>query len=99
MTWSPASAGVALSRTLRINNPDAVREMAEAGLGIALVPNFVAKEALAAGTLCEVLKGRVALHWSILAVYPRRRYLPLRVRAYVDHLVEGIGAQATASES
>jgi len=90
---------VTVDGPLRINNPDAVREMAEAGLGIALVPDFVAKDALAAGTLCEVLKGRVALHWSIIAVYPRRQYLPLRVRAYVDHLVEGIGAQATASES
>jgi DNA-binding transcriptional LysR family regulator len=83
---------VTVNGPLRINNPDAVREMAEAGLGIALVPNFVAREALEAGTLREVLKGRVALHWSILAVYPRRRYLPVRVRAYVDHLAEGIGA-------
>jgi len=77
---------------LRINNPDAVRDMAEAGLGIALVPKFVATQSLRAGTLREVLKGRVAFDWSILAVYPRRRYLPLRVRAYVDHLVEQIGS-------
>jgi DNA-binding transcriptional LysR family regulator len=77
---------------LRINNPDAVRDMAEAGLGIALVPKFVASQSLRAGTLREVLKGRVAFDWSILAVYPRRRYLPLRVRAYVDHLVERIGS-------
>jgi DNA-binding transcriptional LysR family regulator len=77
---------------LRINNPDAVRDMAEAGLGIALVPKFVATQSLRAGTLREVLKGRVAFDWSILAVYPRRRYLPLRVRAYVDHLVERIGS-------
>jgi hypothetical protein len=27
---------------------------------------------------------------EVVAVYPCRRYLPLRVRAYVDHLVEGI---------
>ena len=77
---------------LRVNNPDAVRDMAEAGLGIALVPKFVASQSLRAGTLREVLKGRVAFDWSILAVYPRRRYLPLRVRAYVDHLVERIGS-------
>jgi len=75
-----------------VNHPDAVREMAEAGLGIGLVPEFTAREALRSGSLCEVLEGAVALRWSILAVYPRRRYLPLRVRAYVDHLVEGIGA-------
>jgi DNA-binding transcriptional LysR family regulator len=78
---------------LRVNHPDAVREMAEGGLGIGLVPEFAAREALRAGRLREVLKDAVAFHWSILAVYPRRRYLPLRVRAYVDHLVEGIGAR------
>lgn len=77
---------------LRVNSPDAVRELAEAGLGIALVPDFVAKDALRAGTLREVLKGTVALRWSLLAVYPRRRYLPLRVRAYVDHLVAAFGS-------
>ena len=83
---------VTVDGPLRVNNPDAVREMAEASLGIALVPAFVARDALQAGTLREVLKGRVAFQWSILAVYPRRRYLPVRVRAYVDHLVEGIGS-------
>ena len=79
---------IAVTGPLRVNNPDAVREMAEAGLGIGLVPYFVASDALQAGRLREVLKGRVAFHWSILAVYPRRRYLPLRVRAYIDHLAE-----------
>ena len=83
---------VTVHGSLRVNNPDAVRDMAEAGLGIALVPKFVASQSLRAGTLREVLKGRVAFDWSILAVYPRRRYLPLRVRAYVDHLVERIGS-------
>ncbi len=77
---------IAVAGPLRVNNPDAVREMAEAGLGIGLVPYFVASDALQAGRLREVLKGRVAFQWSILAVYPRRRYLPLRVRAYIDHL-------------
>lgn len=82
---------ITVAGPLRVNNPDAVREMAEAGLGIGLVPHFVASDALKAGRLREVLKGRVAFQWSILAVYPRRRYLPLRVRAYIDHLAERIG--------
>ena len=82
---------ITVTGPLRVNNPDAVRELAEAGLGIGLVPHFVASDALEAGRLREVLKGRVAFRWSILAVYPRRRYLPLRVRAYIDHLAERIG--------
>ena len=49
---------VSVDGPLRVNHPDAVREMAEAGLGVALVPDFVAREALEAGRLCEVLRGR-----------------------------------------
>jgi DNA-binding transcriptional LysR family regulator len=82
---------VSVDGPLRINHPDAVREMAEAGLGVALVPDFVAHEALEAGRLCEVLRGRVAFQWSILALYPRRKYLPVRVRAYVEHLLAHMG--------
>jgi DNA-binding transcriptional LysR family regulator len=78
---------VSVDGPLRVNHPDAVREMAAAGHGIALVPDFVARDALQAGRLREVLRGRVAFQWSILAVYPRRKYLPARVRAYVDHLL------------
>jgi DNA-binding transcriptional LysR family regulator len=75
----------------RINNPEAIRDLAASGLGIALVPEFLVRDSLQNGSLCEVLPGTVALHWFILAVYPRRRYLPLRVRAYVDHLIERMG--------
>jgi DNA-binding transcriptional LysR family regulator len=82
---------VSVDGPLRVNHPDAVREMAVAGHGIALVPDFVARDALEAGRLHEVLRGRVAFQWSILAVYPRRKYLPARVRAYVDHLLAHMG--------
>jgi DNA-binding transcriptional LysR family regulator len=82
---------VTVDGPLRVNNPDAIRDLAIAGLGIGLVPDFVATEAVRKGKLREVLPDTVALRWSILAVYPRRRYLPLRVRAYVDHLVERMG--------
>jgi len=82
---------VTVDGPLRVNNPDAIRDLAIAGLGIGLVPDFVATEALRKGKLRQVLPDAVALRWSILAVYPRRRYLPLRVRAYVDHLVERMG--------
>jgi DNA-binding transcriptional LysR family regulator len=86
--WKGKAETVTVDGPLRVNHPDAIRDLAIAGLGIALVPDFVATKALREGKLREVLPGTVALRWSILAVYPRRRFLPLRVRAYVDHLVE-----------
>jgi len=89
--WKGKAETIAVDGPLRVNDPDAIRDLAIAGLGVALVPDFVAAEALRKGKLREVLPNTVALRWSILAVYPRRRYLPLRVRAYVDHLVERMG--------
>jgi DNA-binding transcriptional LysR family regulator len=86
--WKGKAETVTVDGPLRVNHPDAIRDLAIAGLGIGLVPDFVATEALRKGTLREVLPKTIALHWSILAVYPRRRFLPLRVRAYVDHLLE-----------
>jgi DNA-binding transcriptional LysR family regulator len=82
---------VAVRGPVRLNSPDAIRDLAVAGLGIGLIPEFAVTDALRTGALREVLKGRVALRWSILAVYPRRQYLPLRVRAYVDHLIQRFG--------
>ena len=89
--WSGKAETVTVDGPLRVNDPDAIRDLAIAGLGVGLVPDFVAVEALRKGKLREVLPDTVALRWSILAVYPRRRYLPVRVRAYVDHLVERMG--------
>jgi DNA-binding transcriptional LysR family regulator len=82
---------VSVAGPVRINNPDAVCGLAEAGLGIALVPDFVARDAIARGTLHEVLSGRVAFEWTILAVFPRKKRLPARARADVEHLAAKIG--------
>ncbi len=75
----------------RVNSPTAVRDLALAGHGVALVPAFVAAEALASGELVEILAGTVAFDWSIFALYPRRRHVSGRVRAFVDHLVRALG--------
>ncbi len=81
---------VSVSGPFRANHPDALRELAIAGHGIALLPKFVADEALTSGDLIEVLPGKVALGWSVYAIYPRRAHLPQRVKAYVEHLAEGL---------
>ena len=81
---------VSVSGPIRANSPLAVRDLALACQGIALCPRFVVAEALRRGDLVEVLKGKVAFNWSIYAVYPRRRFLPGRARAFIDHLASGL---------
>lgn len=82
---------VSVNGPFRVNSPVAIRELALAGHGVALVPAMLVEAQLGDGRLVELLPGMVALRWSLLAVYPRRRLLPARVRAYVDHLVEVLG--------
>lgn len=73
-----------------VNSPMIVRDLATAGHGVALIPEFLAAEPMANGQLVEVLAGTVAFDWGIYAIYPRRRHLPARVRAFIDHLAAGV---------
>ena len=82
---------VSVDGCYRINSPVAIRDLAVAGHGVALCPKFVVSDDLKQGRLVELLKGSVAFDWSIYAVYPRRRFLSARVRAFVDHLIVSMG--------
>jgi len=64
----------------------AAREAARGALGIAELPEYLAHDDVAAGTLREVLPGTVPASRNIYALYLPSRYLPPQVRALVDLL-------------
>lgn len=76
---------------LTINSSAAILAAVEADGGIGLMADFIAREALAARRLQQVLPG-----WQIeapeagrvWAVYTPGRYLALKIRAFIDYLVE-----------
>lgn len=76
----------------RVDNSEGVREGVLAGLGIAVVPEFVFSNEIAAGRVRVVLAGYEPKPLPLQAVYPSRRYVPPRVRAMIDFLVEQFGA-------
>ena len=61
---------------------------AEAGLGIAQIPAFVLKEAMERGSLELVLGDWFPEPSPLYVVYPQRRHLSGKVRAFVDWVVE-----------
>lgn len=65
----------------------AAREAARGGLGIAELPDYLARDDAAAGALREVLPGAVPATRKIYALYLPSRYLPPQVRALVELLV------------
>lgn len=77
---------------LHVNNSFAVRDAAIHGLGIAQLPLAVARDALLAGTLTRVLPSWQPPSVPVHAVFPGTRYLTPKVRAFIDHAVEGFDA-------
>lgn len=100
-TWSFESrAGgksvvVPVSGSFTANNSEVLREAAAGSLGIALLPDFSAGEALRSGTLVEVLPA-----WRVVGDYAERLYavrpytarVPRTVSSFVSFLRDAIPA-------
>ena len=76
---------------LRLDSGEALRDAAVAGLGIALLPDFLIAGDLAAGRLRQVLAELDLGEASIVTIYPTRRLLEPRVRRFIDLLVDELG--------
>ncbi|MBV8092140.1 MAG: substrate binding domain-containing protein [Acetobacteraceae bacterium] len=95
--WQFAPAGsnarprVVVTRSrIVVNNGEVMRDMAIAGLGLAVLPLFIAIDALRTGQLIHVLPHENPLPDTIYAVYPPVRHLPQRVRAFIDHFAAAL---------
>ncbi len=67
--------------------------LARAGAGLLQIMRFVVEEDLRRGTLVEVLQSHASSARPITLIYPHRRAVPLRVRAFVDYLMESVSLQ------
>jgi DNA-binding transcriptional LysR family regulator len=76
----------ALPFRLQANNGDALAEAAAQGLGITLVPEFIASDYVAAGRVETLLDAFAPPALGIYALLPSNRYMPHRVRALIDFL-------------
>ncbi|MGJ4749159.1 LysR substrate-binding domain-containing protein, partial [Leptospira sp. SA-E8] len=80
---------------IKANNSEVLREAALGGLGIALLPDFSAAEALAAGRLRRVLPAwqpRDFFGERIYAIRPWSPQPPRAVQCLVDHLRQALGS-------
>ena len=81
---------VVIDSRLQMNNSLALREALLKGAGVTLTPTFVVGSDIKAGLLMAVLTEYRALEVSIYAVYPQRKHLSPKVRAFIDYLSEQI---------
>ena len=91
------SVSVAVSGPIEVNSPIVARAAALSGLGFAMLPDFIAAPDVASGRLVSALDDRILSGTGIFAVYPHRRYLPAKVRVFVDFLVHWFRTRDAAS--
>ena len=91
------SATVAVRGRYVANHSEVRLEAALAHLGIASLPGFTARPALQSGALVPVLgdwqhkTGYAGTAWLL---YPPNRFLPAKLRVWIDHLVQGFAQVA-----
>jgi DNA-binding transcriptional LysR family regulator len=87
---------VDISGNLRTNSIEGMRAAALAGLGICLMPSMSIGADIASGRLVRLLPGFRTTEAIIQAVYPATRHLPLKVRTFLDFLVERLACEEEA---
>lgn len=90
---------IKVSGRYSVDNPEAVREFALAGLGIALLPDYLYEEAIQLGTLVHVMPAwtpRTKFGTQIVALSTPERMRLLRTRALLDYLKGTLARDAHA---
>jgi DNA-binding transcriptional LysR family regulator len=80
--------------TLCANNAEVLRDAAINHRGVALLPMFIAASALRAGLLRTLLDEYKAPPLTLHAIYPPTRHLAVKVRLFIDFLVERFATQS-----
>lgn len=77
---------------LRCGDTNVLRVAAVNGLGVLMLGSFIVAEDLQAGRLVPILSDYMMGRFGVFAVYANRRFLPPKVRLFVDALVRRFGA-------
>lgn len=81
-------ATIDVKSTIAVNSPQAVREIAIAGGGIAMTPDFIVEDAIKDGRLISILPEYTTLEFGLYAIYPHRKYVAKKVRCFIDFVLD-----------
>lgn len=79
-----------VSGKLETNSIFLVRDAVLANLGIGILPTYCLDDALDTGTLVEVLPDYHVETQDIHVLFPYSRFLPYRIRAFIDYMVQSL---------
>ena len=79
---------IPISGTYRVNNGEALRQAIIGGSGIARLPTFIVGPDLASGRLVKLLPQHQMPTQSLFAIFPERSHLPIKVRLFLDFIID-----------
>lgn len=91
--FEDAAEAAEIKSSFSANNAEAMKACAIGGMGIALLPRFVVEDALGDGRLRQIMATHSPPLSGLYAVRPSRRYVPARVRLFIDFLRESFGEE------
>ncbi|WP_426944939.1 LysR family transcriptional regulator [Pseudomonas oryzihabitans] len=87
-TWRFRDGEIPVSGRLRVNSPEAVRELVNSGLGIGHGPEWLFEEGLKNGNLQLLLTEYPAPPVPVQVLYVANRLLPTRAVVFMDFIAE-----------
>ncbi len=92
----PATLRITPPRHVCANSPDLLIRLARHGAGVAAVNDFFAEPYVKRGELVPILRGWGAPDSTAWAVFPGRRLMPAKTRAFIDMLTVSLATCAEA---
>ncbi|MFO6425372.1 LysR family transcriptional regulator [Motilimonas sp. KMU-193] len=80
---------------MAINSPRSLCRLALDGMGVALLPAFLAKAYLNTGELVKLLDDYQPPQFGLYALYPHRQYLPETVQCMIEFLQQQLASSAS----
>jgi len=69
-----------------VNNPRSIRQAVLAGQGIAVTPLWLMGDCIESGQVKVILDEYVPTPLEVNAIYPERRFVPAKVRYFIDYI-------------
>lgn len=95
---SSKTTEVAVTGNFKCDNGLGLMEMLQGNAGIALMPKWMVDREIESGELVHILKDYYK-SYPISAVFPKNRYVPLKVRCFIDFMAKTIKTDPVLSKT
>lgn len=82
-----------------VDDGEALAELCAQGLGLTQLPHFIARNWLKDNRIVPIMPSYRPPHHGVYAIYPKREFLPARVRVLIEFLIKQIEAGGESAYS